>query len=216
MDNKEIKELNRLTYARIAQEYSERDSNVLPISAEVEAARQDLANRLLPGAAILDLGCGSGRDSRMFHSLRFAVTGIDISPDMLAQAKRQAPDIEYLELDMELLDLAGRQFDAVWANASLLHLPKDSIRPVLRQLHTVLTPNGLLFIKVKQGNGERVADEERFNMRIQRFYSFYQTEELKELVEEERFKTLRVSSDSANKWIDLLAVKANKICFTEK
>lgn len=62
-------------------------------------------------ATLLEVGCGTGR---FFPALcaEFAVTGLDVSPEMLAEARRRFPDVEVVEADMRDFDL-GREFDAV-------------------------------------------------------------------------------------------------------
>ena len=207
MDDHEITQLNLRTYATIAKHYALRDAQVIPDSAALNASMQHFTTLLQPGCSILDIGCGTGRDSRALSEEGFKLTGIDLSPEMLAEARRHAADLTYLQLDIEQLERLGQTFDAAWANASLLHLPKRSLPAVLRQIADKLTDNGPLFVRVKQGTGEGVTDEMRFGMTIQRYFSYYACDELSSEITRAGFETIAVSVTENGKWIDLLAIK---------
>ncbi|MBA3642940.1 MAG: class I SAM-dependent methyltransferase [Chloroflexia bacterium] len=63
------------------------------------------------GASLLDVACGTGLVlGHLRH--RYAVEGLDLSPDMLAVARRKLPAIPFYQADMASFDL-GRQFDVV-------------------------------------------------------------------------------------------------------
>src|SRR2546429_694499 len=64
------------------------------------------------GLSVLDAGCGTGRVAVELAHRGFAVTGTDRDPEMLATARRVAPDIDWIEADLASLDL-GRTFDAI-------------------------------------------------------------------------------------------------------
>ncbi len=109
---------------------------------------------LLPaGAAILDLGCGSGRDSRHFIDAGYRVTAVDGSSEFCSRASR------YLEMPVRQLLFSeldyDSEFDAVWACASLLHVPRNELHSVLRLVARALKPGGLLYMSFKYGNSER-------------------------------------------------------------
>ena len=80
------------------------------------------------GGLILDLGCGSGRDAKIFSEERgYEVIGVDPSNNMLTIAKENAPNVEFKEMEAESLLFDSGEFDGVWACASLLHLPKSRL-----------------------------------------------------------------------------------------
>lgn len=116
---------------------------------------------LLPEQAhILDLGCGSGRDSKYFLSQKFKVTAIDGSEEMVRLAT------EYTGLNVLLMkfqDLSFQnKFDAVWANASLLHVPYEKLNIILRKIHSSLKEDGILHMSFKHGNTHRVIEDRDF------------------------------------------------------
>ena len=84
---------------------------------------------LTPGCKLLDLGCGSGRDSAYFSSLGFEVTAVDGSEEL---CKRVIANygIDAICISFEDISFTA-EFDAVWACASLLHVKKADIPNVL-------------------------------------------------------------------------------------
>lgn len=113
----------------------------------------DYRNRfvtLLPGRAhILDLGCGGGHDSRAFRDAGFEVTALDASAAMAALASARI-GLNVIVRSFQELDFA-KQFDAVWASASLLHVPFDELLDVLIRVRRGLRTDGLLCASFKEG-----------------------------------------------------------------
>lgn len=96
------------------------------------------------GLRILDLGCGPGRDLSAFRALGHVPTGLD-GCEAFATYARSETGCEVLHQNFFSLDLGDRQFDGVFANASLFHLPLALLPDVLTELHRALVPNGALF-----------------------------------------------------------------------
>ena len=107
---------------------------------------------LLCGASILELGCGSGRHSAEMIAAGFDVRSTDGSPEMAAEAARRlGRPVETLRFDE--LDEQER-YDAVWASACLLHVPKADLRNVLARVWRALKPAGLFYASFKEGNAD--------------------------------------------------------------
>jgi SAM-dependent methyltransferase len=116
----------------------------------------------LPASAhILDLGCGSGRDSAYFSSLGFAVTAVDGSEELCKRVKENY-GINALCIKFEDVSFAA-EFDAVWACASLLHVKKADMPNVLDKVSAALKPGGILYASFKYGSDERVSNGRFFN-----------------------------------------------------
>jgi SAM-dependent methyltransferase len=101
--------------------------------------------------AILDLGCGPGRDLTYFRSLGHDVMGLDGSPTFVEMA-RAATGCEVLHQDFVALALPDARFDGVFANASLFHVPRAELPRVLRELRASLKPRGVLFASNPRGD----------------------------------------------------------------
>ena len=106
-------------------------------------------SRLAPGAKILDVGCGSGRDSRAFSDLGYKTSAIDAVPAM-CEAARTFCGIN--AECMSVLDLDRRdEFDGVWACASLLHLKKDELPEAFIRICRALKTGGVFYASFKLG-----------------------------------------------------------------
>ena len=105
-----------------------------------------------PPFELLDFGCGPGRDLMRFTALGHRATGLDGSAQLAALARAHS-GCAVLEQNFLALDLPSRQFDGVFANASLFHVPGPVLPRVLHQLHQALKPGGVLFSSNPRGDG---------------------------------------------------------------
>jgi SAM-dependent methyltransferase len=96
------------------------------------------------GLRILDFGCGPGRDLSAFRALGHLPTGLDGCEAFATYAHAQT-GCEVLHQNFFALGLGDRQFDGVFANASLFHVPLALLPSVLLELRRALVPNGVLF-----------------------------------------------------------------------
>ena len=94
--------------------------------------------------ALLDLGCGPGRDLHHFASLGHEAVGLDGCARFCEMARRHA-GCEVLHQDLLQLTLAPARYDGIFANASLFHVPAQELPRVLRELRESLRPGGVLF-----------------------------------------------------------------------
>ena len=106
-----------------------------------------------PPHAILDLGCGPGRDLLAFAALGHEVTGLDGAAELVALA-RAASDCTVLHQDFLALELPPARFDGIFANASLFHVPSSQIARVLGELAAALKPGGVLFCSNPRGDNQ--------------------------------------------------------------
>ena len=116
-----------------------------------------------PPSAILDFGCGPGRDLATFTRLGHVATGLEGSPRLAAMA-RTASGCQVLEQNFLTLDLPASRFDGVFANASLFHVPSEALPRVLNELHATLKPGGVLFSSNPRGQGQEGWSGERYGV----------------------------------------------------
>ncbi len=130
------------------------------LKLDIEEIRNSFISQVPPKAHILDLGCGSGRDSRVFLNRGFRVTAIDPSESVGAITSKFLDQEVQIRKAQEIIEL--NHYDAIWACASLLHVPKSTIPAILKRLVNALTTGGLMYISFKQGNEERWDEHGRF------------------------------------------------------
>ena len=106
-----------------------------------------------PPLAILDFGCGPGRDLKTFRQLGHVATGLEGAARLAAMARAYS-GCEVLQQSFLELDLPGEHFDGVFANAALFHVPSQELPRVLVELRATLKPGGVLFSSNPRGEGQ--------------------------------------------------------------
>ena len=133
----------------------------------------------LKGNKILDLGSGSGDHALFFQKKGLSVTCIDLSEAFIKICKKKGLDAKVM--DIEKLKL-NRKYDGIWAVNSLLHIPKKKIPMIIENLSIIIKKNGILYVVVKEGSGEVLLND-KHDESTQRFFSFWQKDELLKLFE---------------------------------
>lgn len=116
-----------------------------------------------PAGRILDAGCGSGRDSLAFLRRGYQVDAFDASSEMAQRASTLA-GINVRQLTFEsLLDAPlPEKYDGIWCCASLLHVEREQLPPVMRTLAHTLAPGGIMYVSFKYGETNRLKDGRKF------------------------------------------------------
>ena len=176
--------------------------------ADMSEQYRHFLNYLSPGCKLLDLGCGSGRDSAYFSSLGYEVTAVDGSEELCKRVRAnygiRARCIEFEELSFV------SEFDAIWACASLLHVKKADMPKVLGKVSAALKSGGVLYASFKYGKEERVSNG--------RFFNDYTENDLDALLtSENRLSLLQywVTEDvrpdrSGERWLNVIAQKQSE------
>ncbi|ADQ41932.1 Methyltransferase type 11 [Caldicellulosiruptor acetigenus I77R1B] len=158
------------------------------------------------GGKILDLGCGSGRDTKYFLGKGYDVVAVDGSIEMVKLSSeytgKKTLHMTFQEIDFE------EEFDGIWACASLLHVRRDEISSILYKIYRALKPNGVLYVSFKYGDKE----EYRYDGR---FFNYYDEKSFSELIKKlgyfdilEILITNDVRKDRENeKWLNVIVKK---------
>lgn len=116
-----------------------------------ERSNQDRFLAELPaGGSILDLGCGSGRDTAYFREKGFVVTPTDGSARMCELASEYLGTPVCVQEFNELDDVA--LYDGIFASASIMHLEYDRLVELMPKLVRALKPGGVLYVSFKYGD----------------------------------------------------------------
>jgi SAM-dependent methyltransferase len=111
------------------------------------------------GGRVADVGCGPGYVTGYLHDAGVDVFGIDLSPEMIAIARRDYPDLRFEVGTMTDLDLADESVVGLIAFWSVIHVPDHAIPGVFRQFRRVLRPQGLLLVGFHVGDETRHTSE---------------------------------------------------------
>lgn len=139
----------RSAYRATANRYRTRWATADPL---VDAKRR-FAALLDPGATVLDVGCGPGRDLAWFAQAGLKPIGLDPVVEMITDSPDGVPVIVG---DVRRLPLAAGSVDGWWASASLLHLTAVELPRALSELARVSRPAAVGFVSVKRGDGEEL------------------------------------------------------------
>jgi len=159
-DLEKIADLTLEHYNRRAGDFWEgtRDHDV---SQNIEALLRTIEGD--PPFAILDFGCGPGRDLKAFAELGHIAVGLEGAARLAVMARAHSGG-EVWQQDFLKLDLPDRHFDGVFANAALFHVPSQELPRVLRELHAALKPRGVLFASNPHGHNEEGWNRGRYGV----------------------------------------------------
>lgn len=163
--------------------------------------------RLAPGAAVLDLGCGGGQDSQHLIEAGLEVTPCDGSQE-LAHAAEQRIGRKVEVVTFQRIEWDQR-FDAIWAEASLLHVPRAELPDVLVRVLRSLRPGGLLQASFKAGQQE---GHDRFG----RYFNYPSAAWLRTCLEWAEWSDIRIEEadgsgydNEPTRWLHVSATRAD-------
>ena len=183
-------------YNKYAIEFDQSTFNV-----DMEELYQPFLAELAEKAFVLDVGCGSGRDSLAFKNKGYRVDAIDYSEELVKRAAHTT-GLPVKFQSFYSLD-AYEKYDGIWACASLLHCERNRLAEVIEKILTALKPNGVLYMSFKYGDCDREKDGRNFTdlneeqaeaFRVQ----FNHVQEIKQWI------TVDQRPDRQEKWLNLL------------
>ncbi len=127
---------------------------------DMKSLYQPFLAELPEGARILDVGCGSGRDTLAFKNKGYQVDAIDYSEELVKKATRLTGIPIKLKSFYEVDDYEA--YDGIWACASLLHCERSRLAEVLEKMVQALKPNGVIYMSFKYGDSDREKDGREF------------------------------------------------------
>ncbi|MDP2666254.1 MAG: class I SAM-dependent methyltransferase [Candidatus Diapherotrites archaeon] len=140
----------------------------------------------LRGRTIIDLGSGPGTHAEYFYHKGLDVMCVDYSPEMLKRCA--AKGVRTQLADIEEFRMPPNTVDGVWAYTSLLHIQKENIPQVIRNISDMLKGGGLLGVAFFGGYGEKFI-EVPLMPGVKRWYSFFTDAEARSLFNQ-RFDVL--------------------------
>ena len=178
----------RDSYDALAAEHADvvaSDLDDRPVDRALFAAFAELV-RAGGNDLVADVGCGPGRVTILLSRLGLDAFGIDLSPGMLAIARRTYPQLRFEEGSMLALDLPDASLGGLLAYYSIIHIPWQQRPQLFAEFHRVLAPGGTLMLTFQIGN-ERSQYTELFGTPISLDVYRQQPDEVADLLREAGF-----------------------------
>ena len=147
----------RSAYDTVAESYSK----VLPDASFEAPLDRAIINAFIEYvqtaevSSILDAGCGAGRMTGLLAAQGALVSGVDLSPAMIAIARRKHPDLAFDVADLSQLPAEDDQFGGVFAWYSIIHTAPAELPRLFAEFFRVLASGGFLLLGFQVGEGQR-------------------------------------------------------------
>lgn len=135
-------------YDRHAAEF-DADTGIEEMPEEFHTLLESFVDAL-DGPAVLDAGCGPGRDVEYFHARGFDPVGVDVARGMIEHARTHRSG-RYLLMDVRDLGFSADRFDGLWCPATVFFVPTGNMASALGEFVRVLRPDGVARIGFKLG-----------------------------------------------------------------
>jgi SAM-dependent methyltransferase len=152
----------RTGYDAIAEQYATTFQDPLagcPLDRGLLAGFAELVRRDHSSPQVLEVGSGPGDITAHLHRLGLNIRGVDLSPNMVAIARRNYPELSFEVGEMSALDVPDAGLAAVVCWYSLIHIPPAERPAVLSEFCRVLRPGGYLLLAFQVGDGILHFDE---------------------------------------------------------
>lgn len=170
-------------------------------SLDLSNLYDEFLGRICPGGAILDVGCGSGRDTKAFIEKGYDVTAFDASSEMVKLAS-ETTNKHIICANFDEFT-TNKLFDGIWACASLLHVPTKKLATVVSKLSKLLKPYGVMYLSFKYGDTERFDGQRIFSdMNEEKIHELMN--ELPEVSIEKHWKSTDLRGDGLPPWLNII------------
>ena len=176
----------RESYDRVAEEYTRRIADELQHKPLDRELLDRFAKQTRGRGDVCDMGCGPGHVARYLRDAGVSVFGLDLSPNMLEQARKLNPDILFREGNMLSLDIPDGTLAGVTAFYAIVNIPRQSLPLVFREIWRVLQSRGLLLLAFHTGN-EVLHEEELWGQKISMDFLLFQLSEIRPDLEKAGF-----------------------------
>lgn len=181
----------RRCYDAVAREYADRFSDELAHKPLDRELLRRFTDEVGPAGTIYDLGCGPGQTTAFLRACGANVCGLDLSPELIAEARRRHPELPLEAGDMLALPLADGAAAGVVAFYAIVHFSPAQLRQALAEMHRVLAPAGRLLLAFHIGR-EPVHVEEFLGRPMSLDFEFFDPAQVASELREVGFETIEV------------------------
>ncbi|CAG0953143.1 demethylmenaquinone methyltransferase / 2-methoxy-6-polyprenyl-1,4-benzoquinol methylase [Anaerolineales bacterium] len=176
-------------YDTVAHDYAEKFKDEMDYKPFDRDCLDRLAHEVGDLGPICDLGCGPGQLARYLHRQGVQTLGVDLSPQMVAEATRLNPEIHFHQGNMLALPDADNSWAGIAAFYCIIHIPRGQIAGALHEMKRVLKPGGVLLLTFHIGT-EITHLDEWYEKPVNLDFAFYQPTEMGNWLKETGFEIL--------------------------
>jgi len=153
---------------------------------------------------VLEIGCGNGRDAKEIIKHTDSYLGIDISTELIKLARQNVPGVKFEVADIETYNFPS-SLDIIFAFASLIHVPKPSLKKILQQSFLSLNNGGIVRLSLKYADKyfETTKDDE-FGTRT---YFLYSKSDIEEITGEFVIYKNEAVNFGPQSWLEIILIK---------
>jgi SAM-dependent methyltransferase len=165
---------------------------------------------------VCDMGCGPGQIARYLSGRGVDVFGIDLSPQMVEQARRLNPQIAFRQGNMLCMDAADGSWAGIAAFYCIIHVPRTDVVRALREMRRVLRPGGVLLLSF-HGGQEVIHLDEWWGQRVCMDFVFFRADQMVGYLGEAGFEIMHAAerppyeSEHASQRVYVLAKRAEEL-----
>lgn len=179
--------------AQVRQAYASRASEYTAVLGAVDDMHELDRRRIERWAEqisgrVIDAGCGPGHWTDFLHKQGAEISGIDLVPEFVVNARIRFPEVTFQVSSLRALDVADQSIGGVLAWYSLIHLPPAELPQVLSEFHRVSTAQGHLLVGFFEGKSA-----EPFDHAVTRAY-YWSVEQMSTLLDEAEFDVIEVET----------------------
>jgi SAM-dependent methyltransferase len=195
------------SYDMVAAEYAEKFKDEMDHKPFDRDCLDRLAREVGDLGPVCDLGCGPGQIARYLHRKGVKALGVDLSPNMVAEAQRLNPEIPFHEGNMLALPDADNALGGIAAFYCIIHIQREKIADALREMKRVLKPGGVLLITFHIGEEIRHFDD-LWGKTVNLDFAFYLPEEMEGWLKEAGFELEETITRDPNPEVEVATWRA--------
>jgi ubiquinone/menaquinone biosynthesis C-methylase UbiE len=184
--NHDLSQSVRNSYDRLADEYARRVFHELDNKPFDRQMLDRFAAETASQGTVCDMGCGPGHVGRYLCEAGAHVFGLDLSPQMLEQARQLNPGMAFQEGNMMALELEANSLAGITAFYAIVNIPEESLPAVFQEMHRVLQPGGLLLLAFHVGS-EVIRIDELWGQPISMDFFMFSTAAIRRLLQSSGF-----------------------------
>ena len=181
-----IIQTTQTSYDTVAPEYAEKFKDEMDDKPFDHNCLDRLAREVGDLGPICDLGCGPGQIARYLHRQGVNTLGVDLSPQMIAEAQRLNPEIPFHQGNMLALPDTDNSWGGIAAFYCIIHIPRKQIVDALREMKRVLKPGGVLLVTFHIG-AEIKHIEEWWEKPVSLDFAYYKPDEMENWLKDAGF-----------------------------